>query len=179
MSETVHATLAATWRDGGWTGVLLRGPSGAGKSTLALRLIQRGWRLVADDRVTLWASGGQVFGRAPATLRGLIEARGVGVVPASALPWARVRLVVDLTAPESVERMPEARRTEVAGVALPVIDCWAHDTAAEAKLAYALNSLLACDATSPLTRAPTGVSSWRAAGPEPAAARRGPLMRNR
>jgi serine kinase of HPr protein (carbohydrate metabolism regulator) len=179
MTETVHATLTATWRDGGWSGVLLRGPSGAGKSTLALRLMQQGWRLVADDRVTLWTSSGQVFGRAPATLRGLVEARGVGVVPTAALPWVRVRLVVDLTAPEKVERMPETRRVEVAGVALPALDCWAHDVAATAKLAYALNSLLACDATSPLTRAPTGVSSWRAAGPEPVAAGRGPPMRNR
>src|SRR3546814_10156556 len=47
--QTVHATTVAL--DG--TGVLLRGPAGSGKSDLALRLIDQGARLVADDRTAL------------------------------------------------------------------------------------------------------------------------------
>ena len=38
----------------GRKGVLLLGPSGAGKSELALRLIDDGARLVADDRTDLF-----------------------------------------------------------------------------------------------------------------------------
>jgi HPr Serine kinase C-terminal domain len=72
----VHGTVVAI--DGG--GVLLRGPSGRGKSDLALRLIDAGARLVADDQVLLQRSGMQVLARAPAVLAGLLEIRGVGIV---------------------------------------------------------------------------------------------------
>ena len=40
-------------------GVLLRGPSGCGKSDLALRLIDDGARLVADDQVVLTEEAGR------------------------------------------------------------------------------------------------------------------------
>ena len=52
-SEQIHATCIAL--DG--RGVLLRGPSGSGKSDMALRLIDAGAELVADDRVDLDAPG--------------------------------------------------------------------------------------------------------------------------
>ena len=58
----VHATCVAL--DG--AGVLLRGPSGSGKSDLALRLIDGGARLVADDQVALSAEAGRLVARAPA-----------------------------------------------------------------------------------------------------------------
>ena len=60
--------------------MLIEGPSGSGKSDLALRAIEIGFRLVADDRTLVWASGGALYGRAPAPLGGLIEVRGVGVL---------------------------------------------------------------------------------------------------
>ena len=50
---TVHATCIAI--DG--HGILLRGPAGSGKSDLALRAIDRGARLVADDQVVLTRHG--------------------------------------------------------------------------------------------------------------------------
>ena len=55
--------------DGGWRGALIEGPSGAGKSDLALRALDAGFRLVADDRVVVWTSGGRLFGRAPDAAR--------------------------------------------------------------------------------------------------------------
>ena len=58
MTVLVHAHLrrAAPTRPG-WRAVLLRGPSGAGKSDLALRLIEAGARLVADDQTELVRRG--------------------------------------------------------------------------------------------------------------------------
>ena len=73
----VHATcVALRLRAGTWRAVLLRGPSGAGKSDLALRLIETGWRLVADDQTELSRQGKQLIATAPARIAGLIEARG-------------------------------------------------------------------------------------------------------
>lgn len=88
-------------------GVLLLGESGSGKSDLALRLIALGARLVSDDRTDLFVEGSVLAARAPASLTGLIEVRGVGIV---ALPFAiqtRIVLAVQLVENCDVPRMPE------------------------------------------------------------------------
>src|SRR5437588_5560986 len=88
----MHGTAVAI--DG--RGVLLRGPSGSGKSDLALRLIDAGARLVADDQTELRRDGDAIIARAPPTIAGMIEVRGLGIVRIEALPAAPVALLVDL-----------------------------------------------------------------------------------
>jgi serine kinase of HPr protein (carbohydrate metabolism regulator) len=89
-------------------GVLLRGPSGSGKSDLALRLIDGGARLVADDQVELALdAAGRVMARAPRDLAGLLEVRGIGILTMETVRTAPVTLVVDLESDERVERLPE------------------------------------------------------------------------
>ncbi|UJR81367.1 HPr(Ser) kinase/phosphatase [Sandaracinus amylolyticus] len=61
-------------------GLLLVGPSGIGKSESALVMIERGARLVADDRVDLVRMGDRVLGTAPALLRHHLEIRGLGIL---------------------------------------------------------------------------------------------------
>lgn len=116
----IHATSVARRTPDGWRGVLLTGPSGAGKSDMALRLIGRGWRLVADDYSLVWRSGPQdaVYAGAPPAIAGRIEARGVGITPAPSIGLARMVLVVECGR-ASVERMPEYRTVTIAGVMLP------------------------------------------------------------
>ena len=117
--QPVHATTVALFRPGsGWVGVMLTGPSGAGKSDLALRLLARGWRLVADDYTYVFASGGHLYGTAPATIAGRIEARGLGILHQPILAQARLGLVVSLTA-DAVERLPEADFETLCGITLP------------------------------------------------------------
>ena len=130
-----HAGLVALRRGGDWRGVLIEGPSGSGKSDLALRCLSDGFRLVADDRVIVWASGGQVWGRAPDALAGLLESRGAGVLPAPAIPHARIRLAIHcLASPEAVERLPGDETLDLAGLTVPVRPLWPFDPAAPAKL---------------------------------------------
>ncbi len=109
--ERLHASCVAF--DG--RGVLLIGPSGAGKSSLALRLMSLGALLVADDQTLLEASDGVLYARAPENLRGMIEARYLGLLTAAALDRARVELVVDLSRVET-ERLPPLRKIVLAGV---------------------------------------------------------------
>lgn len=78
-------------------GVLILGESGAGKSLLALTLIAAGAKLVADDRVELFVRNGRLMARAPANIRGFIEARGVGIVEIPSVRDAAIALVVKLT----------------------------------------------------------------------------------
>lgn len=110
----MHATAVAL--DG--HAVLLLGPSGAGKSDLALRLIDRGWRLVADDRVVLTVAAGRLLASAPAALDGLIEVRGVGIVPE---PTTAALVVLALDLATSPERLPEPATLVFHGIAIPVV----------------------------------------------------------
>lgn len=89
-------------------GILLLGESGSGKSDLALRLIARGAKLVADDRVEIFARDNALFARAPASLAGLIEVRGLGIVAQPFATEARVALAVALI--EDAPRMPQPEK---------------------------------------------------------------------
>jgi len=132
--ETIHGTAVGI--DG--AGVLLRGPSGAGKSDLALRLIDGGAALVADDRVVLARDGDAILAFAPASIAGKLEVRGLGIVKLPAAVSARLRLVVDLVAPDAVERLPKAGETVLLGVALPVLNLAPFEASAPAKVRLAL-----------------------------------------
>lgn len=67
-------------------GVLIQGDSGIGKSETALELVKRGHRLVADDRVDVYAKDEETLWGEPAEiLRHLIEIRGVGIIDVMSL----------------------------------------------------------------------------------------------
>jgi HPr kinase/phosphorylase len=130
----VHATAIAI--EG--RAVLLRGRSGAGKSDLALRLIEGGARLVADDQVNLQRAGDRVLVTAPAAIAGLLEVRGVGIVRIEAIAEATLAMLADLVPSEEVERFPEARREDVLGVPISSITLSPFEASAAAKLRLAL-----------------------------------------
>lgn len=139
--QPLHGTAAALWTPGrGWRAVLITGPAGAGKSDLTLRLIGRGWRLVADDYAHVVASGGALYAVAPATIAGRIEARGVGIVPASARGMSRLALVVELT-DHAPERLPESETRAIEGVDLPLLRLRGFEASAVEKVAAALARL--------------------------------------
>ena len=114
-TEQIHATCVAI----GDSGILLRGPSGSGKSDLALRLIDTGARLVADDRVDLSSVDGAVQAQAPDNLFGLLEVYGLGIMQVEARHLATVVLVCDLVSQDEVERIPEDRTVSYLGISLP------------------------------------------------------------
>jgi serine kinase of HPr protein (carbohydrate metabolism regulator) len=105
-------------------GVLIHGASGAGKSTLAHQLmIEHQALLVADDRYISTCHGGRLIVSAPAKLHGLLEIRGIGIRRFPAEINTVIRLVVELTPPDQVPRLPEKddQIIEIGGVNLPLI----------------------------------------------------------
>jgi serine kinase of HPr protein (carbohydrate metabolism regulator) len=142
MATIIHAGLIALYGRGAWKGVLIEGPSGSGKSDLALRCLSLGFRLVADDRVSLWACEGRLWGCAPPALEGLIEARGLGVVPEPARPFGEIRLVVECLGPgEAPERLPDPGFRTLLGVRRPLARMRPLEASAPEKLIRALSLL--------------------------------------
>jgi serine kinase of HPr protein (carbohydrate metabolism regulator) len=130
----VHATTVAI----GGRAVLLRGTSGSGKSDLALRLIDAGARLVADDQSELWRDGDAVLVRAPEPIAGMIEVRGVGIMRVKPLSVAPLALIVDLVALQHVERLPEPSSETIFGLAIPLVALAPFEASAPIKLRLAL-----------------------------------------
>jgi len=169
-----HATAVAAWVRGGWRGVLLRGPSGAGKSDLALRALAAGARLVADDRVILWRSGGRLFARGPEILGGLLEARSLGVRPVGALRSAEIVLTVDLVRERTeLERTPDPEWAAICGVKVRRIALFPLESSAWAKLTLALRAATLGAGLEEAYQAPLANEAEAPGAP------RGPLKRNR
>ncbi|WP_299146895.1 HPr kinase/phosphatase C-terminal domain-containing protein [uncultured Tateyamaria sp.] len=123
MHTRLHATSVAIHGQG----VLIRGASGSGKSSLALQLMALGAQLISDDQTELRVDQSMLHARAPASIRGLIEARGIGLLHAEAVE-ATIRLVIDLDQIET-QRLPYAHQTEILGCTLPCLhkaetDAW-------------------------------------------------------
>jgi hypothetical protein len=135
----IHATCIAI----GKAGVLLLGESGAGKSDLALRLIDDGAALVADDRTELYLARGRLWARAPSSIAGLIEVRGLGVI---AMPF-RAGVAVALAARLGVAaaRLPQPAfylppRPLAPARPVPEIRLDAHAPSAPARIRLALSA---------------------------------------
>lgn len=141
MTDTLlqHATAVAI--DG--EAVLLRGPSGSGKSDLALRLIDNGAQLVADDQTLLRRAGDRVLASAPPAIAGLIEVRGVGLVRVRVAVSAPLALIADLMPAGDIERMPELRFETVLGLAVPLVAVTPFEASAPAKLRLLRRALAA------------------------------------
>jgi len=129
---TLHGTLIDV--DG--VGMLLVGESGIGKSECALDLVERGHRLVADDRVLIVRRGEGIlmgYGTEPSDLlMHHLEVRGVGIVDIYSMYGIRsirlqkrVEVQVELTAwtqGMTFERVGlEDGAAEILGVTIPAV----------------------------------------------------------
>ncbi len=100
--------------------VLVLGASGAGKSQLALQLMALGADLVSDDAVAADSAPNGVMLRCPASIKGMIEARGVGLLTVRFVETAKLAFVVDLDK-TAVARLPESKMATYLGCDVPLI----------------------------------------------------------
>jgi serine kinase of HPr protein (carbohydrate metabolism regulator) len=135
-SENLHATCVAS----NARAVLIVGPSGSGKSDLALRMLDRGFSLVSDDRTVVRKEGEKLIASAPVTIRGKLEIRGIGIVDMESTDDVPVALVVELTA--DMQRMPDdSRERLILGTKVPMVNIDAMTASAPTKVAVALDRL--------------------------------------
>lgn len=135
-SENLHASTVAL----GGRAVLISGPSGSGKSDLALRLLDRGFTLVSDDRTILRKEGDRLVASAPDTIKGKLEIRGIGIVEVETAANVPVALVVELTS--DLQRLPDdSRERLILGAAIPLVSVDAMTASAPSKVVVALERL--------------------------------------
>ena len=135
-ADTLHAsTVAIEGR-----AVLISGPSGSGKSDLALRLLDRGFTLVSDDRTIVRKEGNHLIASAPPNIAGKLEVRGIGIVEVEATQEVPVALIIELTS--DIERLPDdSRERLILGIGVPLVTIDALTASAPAKAALALKLL--------------------------------------
>ena len=119
-------------------GVLLCGPSGSGKSDLALRLIDQGAVLVADDQVLLREEGRILLAEPPEILAGLLEVRGHGILRFPHRAPASVRVAIELVEPAEIERMPDEQTLNLLGNSIPLYRLSAKEPSAPIKVRLAV-----------------------------------------
>lgn len=135
-SENLHASTVAL--DG--RAVLISGPSGSGKSDLALRMFDRGFTLVSDDRTILRKEGAKLIASPPETIKGKMEIRGLGIFDVEHMTDVPVALVVELRS--DIERLPDdSRERLILGVGIPLVSVDAMTASAPSKVALALDRL--------------------------------------
>ena len=135
-SENLHASCVAS--EG--RAVMIAGPSGSGKSDLALRLLDRGFTLVSDDRTIVRKEGSRLVASAPETIKNKLEIRGVGIVDMETVQNVPLALVVELTS--DMQRLPDdSRERLILGIGIPLINVDAMTASAPSKVAVALDRL--------------------------------------
>lgn len=147
MAASVERLHATAIRAGGRAALIL-GPSGAGKSDLALRCLTLAASplipgapagLISDDQVILTREGARILVSAPDTIAGKLEVRGLGILNVTARPSAPLALLVDLVAPDSVERLPDPPASRrLMGLAIPLVEIAPFEASAAAKVLIAL-----------------------------------------
>jgi HPr kinase/phosphorylase len=123
-------------------GVLIVGPPGSGKSDLALRLLDAGAGLVADDYLWLDAVDGSLTAKTPEQIAGLLEVRGLGIVKLPYRETCNIGLCVEIVDAGAVPRLPEAGHTATfEGVAVHGVTLAPFEASAPAKVKLAARAV--------------------------------------
>jgi len=136
-TQMLHASCVAV----GAKSVLLMGEPGGGKSDLALRLIDRGGKLVADDQVVLTRKGKEILTSCPDSIKGLIEIRGVGIFKTAHKQNVPLLLIVQLSHREWIERLPHPEPYDCLGISIPQMRVCAFEASTAIKIEMAMTSL--------------------------------------
>ncbi|MGY8990370.1 MAG: HPr kinase/phosphorylase [Rhodospirillales bacterium] len=133
QASQIHGTCVAIDE----TAVAFLGPSGSGKSDLALRLIDEGATLIADDRIDISVEGNTLIASAPHNIAGLLEVRGLGISRIHFKQKGSIALAFQMTPLKKIDRLPQSAFWEALDLQIPLIalDPFAASACAKVRLA--------------------------------------------
>lgn len=102
MHQRIHGTSICYQQKG----LLFLGTSGSGKSDLALRLIDIGASLIADDQTILTLNNQAIVLTCPEAINSKLEIRGIGIVKIPSLKSHQLNFVFQLKPYTEIERFP-------------------------------------------------------------------------
>ena len=88
-------------------GLLFLGESGSGKSDLALRLIDKGAYLIADDQTILTLKNNKIILTCPTEIKSKLEIRGIGIIDIPSIEEHQLDIVFQLKSFREIERFPK------------------------------------------------------------------------
>lgn len=136
----IHATLISLNNKG----ILLIGESGSGKSDIALRMImEKGAKLVADDRVDIECINNKLIGSSPKEIEGLLEVRNVGISNFPFKSEVEIALCIELyPKQDQLERLPEDEYVDFLGVSVTKLKLYPFDCSILCKIVVKLNEIM-------------------------------------
>lgn len=102
------------------SGLLICGRPGSGKSDLCLRLIDAVAKFIADDQTVIENRNGKLTARAPDSIKGMLEIRGIGIVETPCAGETEISLKLSLQSCDQIDRMPENQTELIEDVEIPV-----------------------------------------------------------
>ena len=122
------------------SGLLIIGESGIGKSDLALRMIDSGAMLIADDITICKKINNFIYLFSPEETKGLLEVREIGIITVPFIENIKLSLVVQLINEENI-RYPENENYLILGIKVPKIKIYGKNSSAVAKIKVKLNQI--------------------------------------
>jgi HPr kinase/phosphorylase len=102
MQKQIHGTSICYKQNG----LLFLGESGTGKSDLALRLIDKGADLIADDQTILTLKNNEIILSCPEKIKSKLEIRGIGIIEMPSIEEHQLDIVFQLKSFREIERVP-------------------------------------------------------------------------
>ena len=121
------------------SGILIIGESGIGKSDLALRMIDSGAMLIADDITICKKINNFIYLFSPEETKGLLEVREIGIITVPFIENIKLSLVVQLINEENI-RYPENENYLILGIKVPKIKIYGKNSSAVAKIKSKIKS---------------------------------------
>lgn len=119
-------------------GLLFLGESGSGKSDLALRLIDKGAYLIADDQTILTLKNNRIFLSCPETIKSKLEIRGIGIIDISSIKEHQLDIVFQLKSFREIERLPKDNQITLLDQKIPYYEIDPFELSVNAKISFIL-----------------------------------------